>query len=103
MLLSRDALTRLMCYLCLSGSCAAAQVHAQVQAEAKTPSGSFSRKTIPLNHPANGDLVHLGGQLAVSGHNSETRWLSLLDLTRINELALPIPKKAQFLAAAQLA
>lgn len=103
MLLSRDALTRLMCYLCLSGICAAAQVHAQVQAEAKTPSRSFSLKTIPLNHPANGDLVHLDGQLAVSGHNSETRWLSLVDLTRFNALALPIPENAQFFAAAQLA
>jgi hypothetical protein len=56
---------------------------------------SFYLKTVPLTHPANGDLLHLDKQLAVSGHSSETRWLSLIDLEEFTATAITVPDNAQ--------
>jgi hypothetical protein len=56
---------------------------------------SFYLKTVPLTHPANGDLLHIGNQLAVSGHSSEERWLSLVDLEEFSARSVTVPDDAQ--------
>lgn len=65
---------------------------------------SFSHKTVPLTHPANGDLVRLSPhQLAVSGHGADDRWLSVIDLEQFNARAITIPPQAQFFSVMKLA
>lgn len=56
---------------------------------------SFYLKTVSINHPANADLLHFDNQLAVSGHSSETRWLSLIDLEAFTATAVTVPDNAQ--------
>lgn len=70
---------------------------------------SFSLKTVPLSHPANGDLVLLSidnsaaAHLAVSGHAADGRWLSIIDLNDFSTRAIAISDKAQFFSVMQLA
>ncbi len=65
---------------------------------------NFDSKTFALGHPANGDLVHLQATklLAVSGHNTEKRWLSLLDVEKGTVQAVPLLKQLQFFQQANL-
>ncbi|WP_306523130.1 VCBS repeat-containing protein [Rheinheimera sp.] len=65
----------------------------------------FDAKTVPLEHPANGQLLKLNNNptLLVTGHNSEYRWLSAVDLTSNSARQLAIPQKAQFFQQANLA
>lgn len=65
----------------------------------------FDAKTVPLEHPANGQLLKLNNNptLLVTGHNSEYRWLSAVDLTNNSARQLAIPQKAQFFQQANLA
>ena len=80
-------------------ACVSLQVHAL----------SFSLKTVPLSHPANGDLVLLStdnsatDHVAVSGHAADGRWLSIIDLENFSARTLAIPEKAQFFSAMKLA
>lgn len=62
-------------------------------------------KTVPLAHPANGDIVHLKAtqQLAVSGFSQFARWLSMVELNDFTARQLPIPDDAQFFNQATLA
>lgn len=66
---------------------------------------SMDLKTVPLVHPANGDIVHLKAtkQLAVSGFSQFARWLSVVDLEDFSARQLPIPDDAQFFNQATLA
>lgn len=65
----------------------------------------FVAKSVPLEHPANGQLLKLNQNptLLVTGHNSEYRWLSAVDLTTQQARQLAIPEKAQFFQQANLA
>lgn len=66
---------------------------------------AFTATTVPLEHPANGQLLKLSNNptLLVTGHNSEYRWLSAVDLTNNTARQLAIPQKAQFFQQANLA
>src|SRR5690606_21122051 len=66
---------------------------------------SMDLKTVPLVHPANGDIVHLKAtkQLAVSGFSQFARWLSIVELEDFTARQLPIPDDAQFFNQATLA
>ncbi len=66
---------------------------------------AFTATTVPLEHPANGQLLKLSNNptLLVTGHNSEYRWLSAVDLTNNSARQLAIPQKAQFFQQANLA
>lgn len=66
---------------------------------------NFQQKSVPLGHPANGNLVHLTGSawLAVSGHNTEKRWLSLVDVNQGRATAVPLLPTLQFFQQAKLA
>ncbi len=64
---------------------------------------TLGAKTIPLAHPANGATKKIGNYLAVSGHSSETRWLSLVDLQDFSVEPLTLPKSAQFFSRLSLA
>lgn len=65
----------------------------------------LDRVTIALQHPANGNMVHLPQrqQLLVSGFSQFARWLSVVDLTDYKVQMLPIPDDAQFFNKAVLA
>lgn len=64
---------------------------------------SFTLKTVELGHPANGDLIQVGPSIAVSGHGSNERWLSLIDLKDFSAIAVDIPSNAQFFSKMRLA
>lgn len=64
---------------------------------------SFNLKTIPLGHPANGDILELDHTLAVSGHASDNRWLSLVDRKEFSATAVAVPDNAQFFSKMTLA
>jgi hypothetical protein len=64
---------------------------------------SFTLKTVQLTHPANGSVMHMGSSLAVSGHSSNARWLSLVDTQEFKALAVDIPADAQFFTKMKLA
>lgn len=57
---------------------------------------SFILKNIPLQHPANGDLLKFDRYLAVSGHATTERWLTLINLDDFAPAAVTLPNKAQF-------
>ncbi len=78
---------------------------AQLLAASSAFAVSFQPKTVPLGHPANGDIVHLTGSslLAVSGHNTEKRWLSMIDVTSGKATPVPLLKQLQFFQRAKLA
>lgn len=57
---------------------------------------SFILKNIQLNHPANGDVERFDHFLAVSGHATNERWLSLIDLHDFSSNAITLPDNAQF-------
>lgn len=57
---------------------------------------TFTLKTVPLTHPANGDVLQVDNFLAVSGHDSSARWLSLIDLESFSSEPLALPDNAQF-------
>lgn len=59
-------------------------------------SASFILKNIPLNHPANGDIERFDQFLAVSGHATTERWLTLIDLHDFSSTAVTLPDNAQF-------
>ena len=65
----------------------------------------FIAKAVQLEHPANGQLLKLSDNptLLVTGHNSEYRWLSAVDLTHHSARQLAIPQSAQFFQQAKLA
>lgn len=89
----RTSLNPMLCLLFAFG------VTGQAQAS------GFDAKTVPLEHPANGQLLKLNNNptLLVTGHNSEYRWLSAVDLTSNSARQLAIPEKAQFFQQANLA
>ena len=66
---------------------------------------TFQAKPVKLEHPANGKLLKLEDNpwLLVSGHNSEHRWLSAVDLVQFQAQQIPIPTTAQFFQQARLA
>jgi len=66
---------------------------------------SFQSRQIKLDHPANGHLLKLKDNplLMVSGHNTEHRWLSQVDLTSSQASQIAIPTTAQFFDQAFLA
>ena len=66
---------------------------------------SFSAQKVALEHPANGHLLKLADNpwLLVSGHNSEHRWLSQVDVNKLEAAQIAIPVNAQFFAQAKLA
>lgn len=65
---------------------------------------TFTLKTIPLAHPANGDIALLSTDyLLASGHSTTERWLSLVDLEKFTPQLLSIPADAQFFSTATLA
>lgn len=64
---------------------------------------TLGTKTIPLPHPGNGATEKIGDYLAVSGHSSETRWLSLVDLQDFSVKQLDLPESAQFFSRLSLA
>ena len=89
----RTSLNPMLCLLFAFG------VTGQAQAS------GFDAKTVPLEHPANGQLLKLSDNptLLVTGHNSEYRWLSAVDLTNNSARQLAIPQKAQFFQQANQA
>lgn len=66
---------------------------------------TFQAKQVKLEHPANGKLLKLEDNpwLLVSGHNSEHRWLSAVNLVQHQAQQIPIPTTAQFFQQARLA
>ncbi len=64
----------------------------------------FSVKTIALGHPASGSVLHLKGtsSLVVSGHDSEKRWCSLVDINAGTAQQIPILANGQFFQNATL-
>lgn len=70
-----------------------------------TVSAATELKKITLLHPPNGDMLHLPErkQLAISGFNQFSRWLSIVNLTDYSARLLPIPADAQFFSKAKLA
>ncbi len=78
---------------------------AQLLVAAPSYAVSFQSKNVPLGHPANGDLVYLQGSsfIAVSGHNTEKRWLSMIEVTSGKASPVPLLKQLQFFQQAKLA
>ncbi len=68
-----------------------------------TQAQTLSARTVPLTHPANGATEKIGELLAVSGHSSETRWLSFVDLEDFSVEQLKVPASAQFFSGLYLA
>lgn len=66
---------------------------------------SFQTQQVTLDHPANGHLLKLKDNplLLVSGHNTEHRWLSQVDLNSLQASQIAIPTTAQFFDQAKLA
>lgn len=66
---------------------------------------SFSPQRVALEHPANGGVLVAKGQpyIWVSGHNSESRWLSEVDSRSGQARQLGVPASAQFFAQADIA
>lgn len=66
---------------------------------------SFQAQQVKLDHPANGHLLKLKENplLLVSGHNTEHRWLSQVDLNSLQASQIAIPTTAQFFDQATLA
>jgi hypothetical protein len=66
---------------------------------------SFQTKQVKLDHPANSHLLKLKDNplLLVSGHNTEHRWLSQVDLNSLQATQIAIPTTAQFFDQASLA
>ncbi|WP_233011107.1 FG-GAP repeat domain-containing protein [Rheinheimera faecalis] len=64
----------------------------------------FKQVQVQLEHPANGDSLFIPGAKALlqSGHSSDSRWLSWVDLTTNSAKQVPIPTQAQFFHKAQL-
>ncbi len=64
----------------------------------------FKQVQVQLAHPANGDSLFIPGAKALlqSGHSSDSRWLSWVDLTSNSAKQVPIPVQAQFFYKAQL-
>jgi hypothetical protein len=71
----------------------------------QSAAAAFETARIPLEHPANGDLLLIGGSpyLAVSGHSGSERWLSLVDLGNRQARRIDVPVDAQFIATGVLA
>jgi hypothetical protein len=63
----------------------------------------FTLKTVPLTHPANGDVLQVDNFLAVSGHDANKRWLSLIDLQDFSTKIVTLPDNAQFFSKMKLA
>lgn len=85
-------------YICL-GIFPAVSVCFALASDAPT----LGAKTIPLAHPANGATEKIGDYLAISGHSSETRWLSLVDLRDFSVKQPNFPATAQFFSSLSLA
>lgn len=66
---------------------------------------SFQTQQVKLDHPANSHLLKLtdNPRLLVSGHNTEHRWLSQVDLNTLQASQIAIPTTAQFFDQATLA
>ncbi len=66
---------------------------------------SFQTQQVKLDHPANGHLLKLKDNplLLVSGHNTEHRWLSQVDLNSLQASQIAIPTTAQFFDQAKIA
>lgn len=66
---------------------------------------SFQTQQVKLDHPANGHLLKLKDNplLLVSGHNTEHRWLSQVELNSLQASQIAIPTTAQFFDQAMLA
>ncbi|MAD77046.1 MAG: hypothetical protein CML20_20060 [Rheinheimera sp.] len=64
----------------------------------------LDKVTIALEHPANGNMVHLdnAGLLAVSGFSQFDRWLSLVNLADYQVQPIVIPANAQYFSQASL-
>ncbi len=64
----------------------------------------FKQVQVQLEHPANGDslLIPSAKVLLQSGHSSDSRWLSSVDLTTNTAKQVPIPTQAQFFHKAQI-
>jgi hypothetical protein len=64
----------------------------------------FKQVQVQLEHPANGDslLIPSAKVLLQSGHSSDSRWLSSVDLTTNSAKQVPIPTQAQFFHKAQI-
>lgn len=64
----------------------------------------FKQVRVQLEHPANGDSLFIPGAKALvqSGHSSDSRWLSWIDLTTNSARQVPLPTQAQFFHKAQL-
>ncbi|WP_213994658.1 VCBS repeat-containing protein [Arsukibacterium sp.] len=65
----------------------------------------LDKVTIPLGHPANGNMVHLDDEklLAVSGFSQFERWLSLVNLGGDYQVQpVAIPANAQYFSQARL-
>lgn len=65
---------------------------------------TFQAQQVKLEHPANGKLVKLTDNpwLLVSGHNTDYRWLSAVDLTSFQAQQIAIPTTGQFFQQANL-
>ncbi|WP_333609094.1 FG-GAP repeat domain-containing protein [Arsukibacterium sp.] len=65
----------------------------------------FDKVTVPLQHPANGNIVQLNNSnsLLVSGFNQFERWLTKVDLADYSSKLLVIPEDAQYFTTARLA
>jgi len=66
---------------------------------------SFQTQQVKLDHPANGHLLKLKDNplLLVSGHNTEHRWLSQVELNSRQASQIAIPTTAQFFDQATIA
>lgn len=66
---------------------------------------SFQTQQVKLDHPANGHLLKLKDNplLLVSGHNTEHRWLSQVELNSRQASQIAIPTTAQFFGQATIA
>lgn len=64
----------------------------------------FKQVQVQLEHPANGDslLIPSAKVLLQSGHSSDSRWLSSVNLTTNSAKQVPIPTQAQFFHKAQI-
>ena len=64
----------------------------------------FKQVQVQLEHPANGDSLFIPQAKALlqSGHSSDSRWLSWVDLTTNIAKQVPIPTQAQFFQKARI-
>ena len=79
-------------------------VAAAVGCAAPLMASEFKQVQVQLEHPANGDslLIPSAKVLLQSGHSSDSRWLSWVDLTSNTAKQVPIPTQAQFFHKAQI-